>query len=77
LQLSQSGQLVVHQYSNIETATEGYFALEKDNPNDDIVLVRAKTFDAIRSAYRNYFQNTAEFLKYIEDGLKELETTDV
>lgn len=72
LQLSQSSQLVVHKYSNIEAATEGYFALEKGNPNDDIVLVRAKTFDAIRSAYRNYFQNTAEFVKYIEDGLKEL-----
>ena len=37
------------------------------------MLVRAKTFDAIRSAYRNYFQNTVEFLKYIEDGLKKLE----
>ena len=72
LQLSLDGRLLIHKYPNIDKATEGYFSLEKTNPNDDIVLVRAKTFDAIRSAYRNYFQNTSEFLKYISDGLEKL-----
>jgi putative GTP pyrophosphokinase len=60
----------------LEEATEGYFALEKANPDDDIVLVRAKTFDAIRSAYRNYFQNTSEFLKYVSEGMKKLANSD-
>jgi putative GTP pyrophosphokinase len=66
------GALMVHKYLNLEEATEGYFALEKANPDDDIVLVRAKTFDAIRSAYRNYFQNASEFITYVRDGLKNL-----
>jgi putative GTP pyrophosphokinase len=73
LHVTSAGQLAIHKYPNLERATEGYFALEKANPNDDIVLVRAKTFDAIRSAYRNYFQNTSEFLKYINEGLKKLD----
>jgi len=73
LQLSPTGKLFVHKFQNIDAATEGYFNLEKLNPEDDIVLVRAKTFDAIRSAYRNYFQNTNEFIRYIESGIKKLE----
>ena len=72
LQLSMTGVLTIHEFRDIERATEGYFILEKDNPSDDIVFVRAKTFDAIRSAYRNYFQNTSEFLTYIENGLVQL-----
>lgn len=72
LQLSAAGDLTIHQYPNIEAATEAYFNLEKHNPDDDIVLVRAKTFESIRSAYRNYFQNTNEFIKLIEIGVAEL-----
>ncbi len=70
LQTTNEKTLLVHEYSTIDAATEGYFLLEKKFPNDDIVLVRAKSFDAIRSAYRNYFQNTNEFLKYIDDAMK-------
>jgi putative GTP pyrophosphokinase len=73
LQLSRTGKLIVHKYANIDSATNGYFALEKTNPDDDIVLVRAKTFDDIQSAYRNYFQNTDDFVRYVSDGLKLLE----
>lgn len=73
LQLSTDGRLMVHIFQNIDAATAGYFNLEKKNPHDDIVLVRAKTFGDIRSAYRNYFQNTNEFIKYIENGIKKLE----
>jgi putative GTP pyrophosphokinase len=70
LQLSATGMLVVHKYKNIDDATHGYFSLEKSSPNDDIVLVRSKTFDDIQSAYRNYFQNTEDFVKYVTEGLR-------
>jgi putative GTP pyrophosphokinase len=76
LHAKQDGELTVHKYPDLKSATDGYFALEKANPGDDIVFVRAKTFDAIRSAYRNYFQNTADFLNYIETGLEYLEQTN-
>jgi putative GTP pyrophosphokinase len=73
LHLNSEGKLTVHKYTNVKAATDSYFELEKNNPKDDIALVRAKTFDAIRSAYRNYFQNTTEFLAYIKDGLQKID----
>ena len=76
LHVNTDGKLTVHKYTNVKAATDSYFELEKNNPKDDIVLVRAKTFDAIRSAYRNYFQNTTEFLTYIKDGLEKIDYID-
>ncbi len=73
LHLSQSGGLIIHKYQNLASATNGYFVLEKAHPDDDIVLVRAKTFDDIQSAYRNYFQNTDDFIGYIKSGLARLQ----
>ncbi len=70
LRLSKEGGLTIHPFVNLDHATEGYFELEKMYPNDDIVLVRAKTFRDIQSAYRNYFQNTEDFVTYVMDGLK-------
>ena len=70
LRLAKSGGLTIHPFIDLEKATEGYFELEKTYPDDDIVLVRAKTFHDIQSAYRNYFQNTEDFVKYIADGIK-------
>jgi GTP pyrophosphokinase len=45
-----------------------YFELEKKYPEDDIVLVKADTFAEIRSAYRNYFSDTNEFLRLVREG---------
>jgi hypothetical protein len=45
-----------------------YFELEKKYPEDDIVLVKADTFVEIRSAYRNYFSDTNEFLRLVREG---------
>jgi ppGpp synthetase/RelA/SpoT-type nucleotidyltranferase len=67
LQFSQKG-LAIHEVGNDKDATAEYFRLEKENPNDDIVLVNADTFDEIRSAYRNYFSDPSEFLDYINKG---------
>jgi putative GTP pyrophosphokinase len=67
LQFSQHGNLLIHQVADQE-ATEAYFRLEKDNPGDDIVLVSADTFDEIRSAYRNYFSDPRDFLRYLHEA---------
>jgi putative GTP pyrophosphokinase len=72
LRFAKNGGLSIHPFINLERATEGYFDLEKTYPEDDIVLVRAKTFHDIQSAYRNYFQNTEDFVKYVMDGVKVL-----
>lgn len=67
LQFSHSG-LQIHEVGGDKDATTEYFRLEKENPDDDIVLVNADTFDEIRSAYRNYFSDPSEFLDYINRG---------
>jgi putative GTP pyrophosphokinase len=68
LQFSQDGLLNIHEVGNDKDATDEYFRLEKENPNDDIVLVNADTFEEIRSAYRNYFSDPWEFLELINKG---------
>jgi putative GTP pyrophosphokinase len=68
LQFSQSGILTIHAVGDDKDATKEYFRLEKDNPQDDIVLVNADTFAEIRSAYRNYFSDPWEFLQIVDKG---------
>jgi hypothetical protein len=68
LQFTADGDLVVHHISSDKEPTEIYFELEKKNPSDDIVLVKADTFAEIRSAYRNYFSDTIEFLRLVREG---------
>jgi hypothetical protein len=67
LQFSKNG-LNIHEVGSDKDAIAEYFRLEKENPNDDIVLVNADTFDEIRSAYRNYFSDPREFLDYVNRG---------
>jgi putative GTP pyrophosphokinase len=66
----------MYESANIATATDLYFSLEKNNPGDDIVLVRAETFGEIRSAYRNYFQDTEDFVRYVDNGISNIFQSD-
>jgi putative GTP pyrophosphokinase len=68
LQFSAGGELSIHELDVDQDATAEYFRLEKANPGDDIVLVNADTFAEIRSAYRNYFSDPSEFLRYLDEG---------
>jgi ppGpp synthetase/RelA/SpoT-type nucleotidyltranferase len=68
LQFKQDGVLNIHDADSDKAAVQLYFDLEKANPKDDIVLVNADTFEEIRSAYRNYFSDPREFLRYLHEG---------
>lgn len=72
LRFSSGGNLETYNFSSLEEATNRLFDLESEYPDDDIVLVRADTFKAIRSAYRNYFSDVSDFLKYASEGLARL-----
>jgi putative GTP pyrophosphokinase len=61
----------------VSAATKALFQLEKDNPDDNVMLVQADTFEQIRSAYRNYFSDATEFLVAIEGGCKALKSGTV
>ena len=69
-------------FNEFSKANNEYFKLEKQYPNDDIVLVRtddSSIGQTIRNAFRNYFADTKDFIDYIESGIRCLrgETTIV
>jgi putative GTP pyrophosphokinase len=75
LQIAEDGDLRIHEFSGQSDATAMYFKLEKEHPKDDIVLVNADTFESIRMAYRNYFSDVDEFVRFIDDGCRELKSS--
>jgi putative GTP pyrophosphokinase len=75
LQYEDNGDLQIHNFDKVSAATKALFQLEKDNPEDNIVLVQADTFEQIRSAYRNYFSDATEFLIAIDTACKALKSS--
>lgn len=60
-------------FNEFSKANNEYFKLEKQHPDDDIVLVRTddkSIGQTIRNAFRNYFADTADFIDYVESGIK-------
>lgn len=70
LQMTEVGELKIHEFPNRAAATSALFKLEKEHPKDDIVLVTADTFESIRTSYRNYFSDVKEFVRLVEDGCR-------
>lgn len=76
---SPEEQTKYHSYKSFSDAVRKLGQLEtanflEDEPYD-VVLVRSvggNSTASIRSAFRNYFVDTKEFVKYVEDGLEEL-----
>lgn len=69
---SNPGELEVHTYRNAPEALKALFDFESKHPNSDVVLVKAETSDDIRLAFRNYFSDAKDFIKFIRDGCKKL-----
>lgn len=53
-------------------ALRALFRLETENPDKDVVLVRADTSDEVRIAFRNYFTDATEFIRLMEQGCDKL-----
>ena len=69
---SPSADLEVKTYRNATDALQALFELEKQHPEYDIVLVRADTSDEVRLAFRNYFSDARDFIKYVDEGCSRL-----
>lgn len=62
--------LKIEPYENIKKAITRYGELEKQYGDEaDIVLVRGEDEMSIRDAFRNYFSDTTDFVKYVTDGV--------
>lgn len=70
---TKGSDLEVETFDSINKAIERYDQLEKDLAGKaDIVLVRADNPESIRDAFRNYFSDAIDFVKYLMDGVEEL-----
>ncbi|AWA31093.1 (p)ppGpp synthetase [Flavobacterium magnum] len=69
---NDDGTLDVKDFRDATDALRELFKLEKENPKLDIVLVRADTSSEVRLAFKNYFTDAQDFIKYIEDGCHQL-----
>ena len=72
LMFSEGEKLEIRSYRDSVDAMRSLFALERDNPAKDIVLVRADSSDEVRVAFRNYFSDATEFVRLIDSSCKTL-----
>lgn len=72
LVFSLTGELEIKTYRDAPEALRALFELEKQLPDQDIVLVRADSSEDVRLAFRNYFSDAREFIKFIENGCEKL-----
>jgi ppGpp synthetase/RelA/SpoT-type nucleotidyltranferase len=69
---SKSGALEVRAFRDATDALRELFLLEKEMPEQDIVLVRADTSDDVRLAFRNYFSDARDFIRLVKSGCAKL-----
>jgi hypothetical protein len=74
LSFSAQGTLDLFTYVKGADALRKYFQLEKLQTGADIVLVKGDTGADIRLAYKNYFSDPDDFVKYVERGCARLLT---
>ena len=66
------GDLEVRTFRDATEALRALFALEREMPGTDIVLVRADTTEEVRLAFRNYFTDAQDFIRFIDRGCEKL-----
>lgn len=74
---SSTSELDVKTYRDATDALRALFDLEKEMPGRDIVLVRGDTDEDVRLAFKNYFSDARDFIKFVEDGCTKLSKTKV
>lgn len=69
---SESGDLESKSYRDATDALRALFELEKQQPQSDIVLVRADSSEEVRLAFRNYFSDAREFVRLMDSACAKL-----
>ena len=62
---SKESKLEVRTFRDATDALRALFELEKNMPDQDIVLVRADTSEEVRLAFRNYFTDATDFVRLV------------
>lgn len=69
---SKKGELEIRNFRDATDALRALFELEKNMPDQDIVLVRADTSEDVRLAFRNYFTDAREFVRLVDAACTKL-----
>lgn len=77
LMVDENEQLEMFTFRDATEALRALFELERANPKKDVVLVRADTTDEVRIAFRNYFADTGDFVRLVEEGCEALSGHEV
>jgi hypothetical protein len=72
LQVNKGEGLKLHSFDLELEASVALLELEKQFPEDDIVLVGADSVAEVTSAFRNYFRDVGDFLHLMRSGRAEL-----
>tara|TARA_R100001369_G_scaffold32570_1_gene57197 strand:- start:224 stop:1270 length:1047 start_codon:yes stop_codon:yes gene_type:complete len=72
LQRRTDGQLCVWTYRNFSQAVQAISEIEERDETVNAVLVAAKTPQHIREAFRNYFDDTSDFIDLYDDATKRI-----
>jgi putative GTP pyrophosphokinase len=72
LEIDNSTRLLkIHRSRTLRDATDTLLRIEKSRDLfHDIVLVSADSSNSLRSAFRNYFSDTRDFIKYYDEAMK-------
>lgn len=74
---TQESSLEVRTFQSVPSALAEYSRLERElSGTADIVLVGASSAENMKSAFRNYFADTSDFLEMLEDSRKILRRTN-
>jgi ppGpp synthetase/RelA/SpoT-type nucleotidyltranferase len=77
LQRTVNGELIVHPFSSFPRALREISNIEARPETLNAVLVGAKTPYHIREAFRNYFEDTADFVALLDDALRQIRGREV
>ena len=71
LVISEQG-LDIYAFERGTDALGRLFELEDEFPERDVVLVKADTSEDVRIAFKNYFSDARDFVRYVEEGCASL-----
>ncbi len=74
---SPDGNLEIKSYRDATEALRVLFKLEENLTNSDVVLVKADSSEEVRYAFKNYFTDAKDFIKYIEKGCEKLSQKNI
>ncbi len=77
LQRRTNGDLYIYRFKSFPQALRAISDIETRSETQNAVLVGANTPLHIRDAFRNYFDDTSDFIDLLDDALRQIRATEI